>query len=183
MVAELIGDLATLLDRADTLTPTIDKSRLKMTAAAHELATEVNSFKAQMLALTEHTRRASVQNILNSTNAAAAKLLEAQTDALSASARTIVEKEVGPQLRQLASNLKQLVDRTSQPWDAWLAHAATAMASAMFSTTFVLFIIYTFPGSGPVKYVDTAQRVEQAPGPQPKISSAVASSSRRTKEK
>lgn len=142
LVAELIGDLATLLERVDTLTPAIDDARLKMTAAAHELASGVGPFKAHVAGIAAQAQRSSVQYIVSRTNEAAAKLLEAQTQAMTASARAIVDKEVGPPLRQLARDLEQLVTDTRRRWDTWLIHAATAAASAICSAMLVLYIVY-----------------------------------------
>jgi len=142
LVAELIGDLATLLDRVDTLTPAIDDARHKMTAAAHELASGVAPFKAHMVGIAAQTQKASVQHILSRTNEAAAKLLEAQTQAMTVSAQAIIDKEVGPPLRQLARNLEQLVADTNRRWDTWLIYAATATASAICSAMLVLYVVY-----------------------------------------
>jgi hypothetical protein len=142
LVAELIGDLATLLDRVDTVIPSIDDARLKMTAAAHELTAGVAPFKAHMVGIAAETKKASVQHILRCTNEAAAKLLEAQTQAMTVSARAIIDKEVGPPLRQLARNLEQVGADTRRRWDTWLIHAATAAASAICSAMLVLYIVY-----------------------------------------
>ena len=142
LVAELMGDMAKLLDRIDTLAPAIDGARRDMTAAAHELAAGVTPFKAQMVQIADQTKRTSVQNILSCTNQAAAMLLEAQTTAMTASARAMFDKEVGPPLRQLASNLEQLVARTRRPWEAWVSHAATATVSATLSAMLVLYVVH-----------------------------------------
>jgi ABC-type transporter Mla subunit MlaD len=142
LVAELIGDLATLIERVDTLTPAIDDARLKMTTAAHELAAGVAPFRAHMVDIAAQTQKTSVQYILSRTNETAAKLLEVQTQAMTTSARAIVDKEVGPPLRELATNLEQLVASTHRPWDVWALHAATAMVSAICSAMLVLYVVY-----------------------------------------
>ena len=53
-------------------------------------------------------------------------------------ARAIVDKEVGPPLRQFAATLKGLVDQADRPWEAWAPHGATAVTSAVCSGWFVL---------------------------------------------
>ena len=65
-----------------------------------------------------------------------------QTEAMTLSARAIIDKEVGPPLRQLARNLERLLADTRRPWDTWLSHAATAMASAICSAMLVLYVMY-----------------------------------------
>jgi hypothetical protein len=61
-----------------------------------------------------------------------------QTQAMTDAARTTVDKEVGPPLRQFAATLKGLVDQANRPWEVWLTHAATAATSAVCSGWFVL---------------------------------------------
>ena len=142
LIAELIGDLAELIERVDRLTPAIDEARLKMTTAAQGLAAGVAPFKAHMVDIAAQTQKASVQYILSHTNEVTARLLEVQTQAMTVSARAIVDREVGPPLRRLASNLEQLVASTHRPWDSWLIHAATATASAICSAMLVLYVVY-----------------------------------------
>jgi uncharacterized protein (DUF885 family) len=142
LIAELIGDLAELIERVDRLTPAIDEARIRMTTAAQNLAAGVAPFKAHMVDIAAQTQKTSVQYILSRTTETAAKLLEVQTQAMTTSARAIVDKEVGPPLRQLATNLEQLVARTRRPWDVWALHAATAMVSAICSAMLVLYVVY-----------------------------------------
>jgi len=142
LIAELIGDLAELIERVDRLTPAIDEARLKMTTAAQSLAAGVAPFKAHMVDIAAQTQKTSVQYILSRTNETAAKLLEVQSQAMTTSARAIVDKEVGPPLRQLASNLEQLVASTHRPLEAWALHAATAIVSAICSAMLVLYVVY-----------------------------------------
>ena len=141
LIAELIGDLAALIERVDRLTPAVDEARLKMTAAAQDLAAGVAPFKAHMVGIAAQTQKTSVQYILSHTNEVAAKLLEVQIQAMTTSARAIVDKEVGPPLRQLARNLEQLVANTHRPWDVWVSHAATAIVSAICSAMLVLYVV------------------------------------------
>ena len=145
LVAELMCDMMKLLDRVDAVTPAIDNARQQMTTAAHELAAGVAPFKAHMVGIAAETRETSLQNIERATNQAAAKLLEAQTRAMTASARALFDKEVGPSLNQLARKLEQLVEQTRRPWEPWATHAATATATAFLSTMLVLYVVYRPP--------------------------------------
>jgi len=143
LVAELMGDMAQLLDRIDTLAPAIDNARLEMTAAVHELAASVGPFRAHMGEIAEQTKRTSVQNIQSYTKYAAAMLLEAQTKAMTGSARSMFDTEVGPPLRRLAWELEQLAKHVRRPWwEDWITFGATAMVSAIWSAMLVLYIVH-----------------------------------------
>jgi hypothetical protein len=142
LVAELMGDMAKLLDRVDTLAPAIDDARRKMTAAAQALAAGVAPFKAHMMDIAAETRKSAVAHIVSSANRASAELIEIQTRAMLDLSKAIVDKEVGPPLRRLASNLEQLVQRTRRPWwESWVDYAATAVLSAIVSAMFVFYVV------------------------------------------
>ena len=57
--------------------------------------------------------------------------------------KAIVDKEVGPPLRRLASDLEQLVQRTRRPWwESWVNYAATAILSAIVSAMLVFYLVH-----------------------------------------
>jgi len=143
LVAELMGDMAQLLDRIDTLAPAMDNARREMTAAVHELTASVGPFKAHMGEIAEQTKKTSIQNIQGYTKYAAALLLETQTKAMTESARAMFDTEVGPPLRRLAWELEQLAKHVRRPWwEDWFTYGATAIASAICSAMFVLYVVH-----------------------------------------
>ena len=143
LIAELIGDLAKLLDRVDTVTPAINEARRKMTAAAQDLADGVAPFKAHMADIAVETRTTAVGHIVSRANGASAKLIEMQTRAMLDLSKAIVDKQVGPPLRQLSWNLEQLVQRTRRPWwENWANYASTAILSAICSAMLVLYVVH-----------------------------------------
>ena len=143
MIAELIGDMTKLLHRIDTLAPAIDSSGRAMRETAHELAASVERFRVDMDEIALQTKQTSVRNILTCTREAAAVLLEAQTRAMSASARAMFDNEVAPPLRGLAWTLEQLVAQTRRPWwSDWVGYAATAITSGIWSAALVLYLLH-----------------------------------------
>ena len=143
MIAELIGDMGKLLHRVDALAPAIDSSGRAMRDTALELAASVERFRVEMGEIALQTRQTSAKNILTCTKEAAAVLLEAQTRAMSVSARAMFDKEVAPPLRGLASTLEQLVAQARRPWwEDWVSFAATAVVSASWSAGLVLYLVH-----------------------------------------
>jgi hypothetical protein len=118
----LIGDVANLLDRVESLTTTMDNAREAMTDAAWLLDSRVEPFKHQLAAEVEQTKDIAVKTFIRQTNEVAAMEQRRQTQAMTDAARTTVDKEVGPPLRQFAATLKGLVDQANRPWEVWLTH-------------------------------------------------------------
>ena len=138
LMAELIGDLAILVQRAESFETTMDKAREAMTDAAWLLDSRVEPFRHQLAAEVEQTRNIAVKAFIRQTNEVAALEQKKQTEAMADAARAVVEKEVVLPLRRFAATLDGLVDRANRPWVAWLTHAATAITSAVASGWFVL---------------------------------------------
>jgi hypothetical protein len=138
LVAELIGDVADLLKRVESLTTTMDKAREAMTDAAWLLDSRVEPFRHHLAAEVAQTKDIAVKAFIRQTNEVAAMEQRKQTQAMTDAARAIVDKEVGPPMRQFAATLKGLVDQADRPWEAWATHGATAVTSAVCSGWFVL---------------------------------------------
>lgn len=130
LVAELIGDVAMLLDRVETLTPAMTTSRQALAQAAAELAASVAPFEARITAWADHAQTRAAQHVVDRTNAVAALSFQEQKHAMSEAARLIFNNEVTPPLRSLVAELHQAIEEAHRPWDLWLTHASTAAASA-----------------------------------------------------
>ena len=63
------------------------------------------------------TEKTTVERIASRANAASAKLIEMQTQAMLDLSKAIVDREVGPPLRRLASNLAQLLQQQRRSWE------------------------------------------------------------------
>ena len=138
LIAELIGDVADLLKRVESLTTTMNNAREAMTDAAWTLDSRVEPFRHHLAAEVAQTKDIAVKMFIGQTNEIAAIEQRRQTQAMTDAARAIVDKEMGPPLRRFAATLQGLVDKADRPWEAWLIHAATAVTSAVCSGWFVL---------------------------------------------
>src|SRR5205809_672424 len=141
LLAESISDLWKLLDRVDTLTEAIDNACKKMTAATHGLAASVKPFTVHIAGIAAETEKTTVERVVGRANAASAKLIEMQTQAMLDLSKAIVDREVGPPLRRLASNLAQLVQQQRRSWETWATHAATATVAAILAAALVLNVV------------------------------------------
>ena len=130
LIAEAIGDLATLLDRAEALQAAMLESSQALIEARSQLADQLAGFEAHVAALTENAKVQAVKHILARTEEAARRSVQAQTRAMSEAAQALFKAEIDPALRRFAAPLRQWVERVDRPWEHWLTHAATAAVAS-----------------------------------------------------
>ena len=130
LIAEAIGDLAHLLDRAEALQPAMLESCQALVGAHVQLADQLAAFEAHVAALTEKAKVQAVKHILARTDEAARRSVDTQTRAMAEAAQTLFKTEIGPALQRLAMPLQHLVQRVDRPWEQWLTHAATAAVAS-----------------------------------------------------
>jgi hypothetical protein len=131
ILAELVGDVAHLLERVESLMTHVDEAREAMRDAAFLLDSRVEPFKHQLAAQVEQTKDIAVKAFIVQTNETAVRELRKQVQAMTDAARDVLETEVGRPLRDFAVRLRDLVDRANQRWWVWFTHVATAATSAI----------------------------------------------------
>ena len=175
LLADALGDLHKLLDRTDKLVPAIDEarkaiddgrkaleeSRKAMVTTVRGLTAEGEAVKRQVVAEAEDTKKATLRYLGDNTKQLVAELVVMQTKAMSDTARSLVEKEVGPKLRELAAKLEKQADRATDPWRDWLAHACTGTVSAVCVATVFLLSTYLSVPSGRPESLQAAPRALQ----------------------
>ena len=191
LLADALGDLHKLLDRADKLVPAIyeackalEESREALVTTARGMAAQGEAVKRQALAEAEDTKKATLRYLGDNTKQLVAELVIRQTKAMSDTARSLVEKEVGPKLIDLAARLEKQADRTSDPWRDWLAHACTGTVSAVCVATVFLLSTYLSVPSGRPEALDAAPSALQSSAPEAKATSpASPATARRERDK
>lgn len=130
LIAEAIGDVARLLDRAEALQPAMIESRQALVEAQTQLADQLADFEARVSAITEKAKAQAVKHILVRTDEAGRRSVDAQTRAMAEAAQTLFKAEIDPTLQRLAMPLQRLVQKVDHPWEQWLTHAATAAVAS-----------------------------------------------------
>ena len=142
LIVEVIGDVAKLIDRVEALTPVMDASQKRLVAAAIRLGGDLEPFKARLAQVVTQTENAAVEHVRRCTAQIAAESMRKQRQAMDDAARAIVEREIGPPLRQLASTLQTLVERTRRPqWATWATYAATGTIPTILATCFTVYLM------------------------------------------
>ena len=140
LIAEVLGDLALLLDRAEALQPALLESTQSLIAAEARLSRQLNDFEVRIDALTEKAKVQAVKHIVVRTDEAARRLLDAQTRAMTEAAQKLFNAEITPALQRLAMPLQRLVERLDRPWEAWLTHAATAAVVSVINWALAAYL-------------------------------------------
>lgn len=139
LLAELIGDVAQLIKRMESLTPTMDESRQALVQTSVQLSSQVSAFEIRMAAITENAKIHAVRHIAHRAEELALRLREEQTRAMAETARELFRTELTPALQRQAMPLQHLVNRLAHPWQGWLTHAATATVAAAVTWMLALY--------------------------------------------
>ena len=190
LLADALGDLHKLMDRADKLVPAIDQackaleeSREALEITARGMAAEGEAVKRQALAEAEDTKKATLRYLGDNTKQLVAELVIMQTKAMSNTARSLVEKEVGPKLRELAARLEKQANRANDPWRDALAHACTGVVSAVCVATVFLLSAQLSAPSGRPESLEAAPQPLRGPASEAKTSPAPSAAVRRERDK
>lgn len=143
LIAEALGDLARLLERAEALQSAMLESRQALLDAHAQLADQLATFEIRVAALMEKAKVQAVKHILARTDQAARQSVQVQTRAMSEAAQAVFKAEIDPALKRLAAPLRQLVQRADQPWGRWhfwLAHAVTAAVASSVSWALAAYL-------------------------------------------
>ena len=142
LVAELLGEVDTLLKRVEKFAPELDAAHARLGAAASEMSSGVEKYRQQITALSEAAQKSAVNHIIRRTNEVCEGSLAAHTDAMRIAAKEAFAAETGPRIDTLAKALENALQRTdSDRWRAWLLHLATAVASSAV-TALILTIVH-----------------------------------------
>jgi hypothetical protein len=136
LIAEVIGDVARLLDRVDALAPVILEAERSLLAATERLDDQIHSFETRMTTIIENAKVQAVNHIVRRTAEVAGRAADAQRRAMEEAASALFKAQVESSLQRLVASLRHLLERADRPWDCWMTHAATAVVAS--ATTLVV---------------------------------------------
>jgi hypothetical protein len=148
LVAELIGDMANLLERADTVAPAVDEARQALIDAAANVIASLDRFQAHVNGITEQAKRHTAEHIIAATNQTTRRLMEEQATTMRQAGQAICEREAAPPLLRLTASLQRMVQDVHRPRDTWLTHAAAATLSAIVSAGCSAALVLHLIGKG-----------------------------------
>ncbi len=143
LIAEALGDMATLLERIEKLGPVMDISHRQLVQISKDLIREVSMFETRMTDFRFKTIDVAARQIDQRTDEAATRILNAQIAAMQSAARDMFNKEVHPVVNRTIAQLEHLA-RPAQPdqnrWLPWLTHSAAFVTGAALTWLVVVMI-------------------------------------------
>ena len=142
LIVEVIGDIAKLIDRVEALAPAMNASQKRLADTAIRLDASVEPVAAKMVQAIIGTQNAAVEHVRRCTAEIAAESMRKQRQAMDAAARAIIEREIEPPMRKLASALQVLIERTRRPqWETWATYAATGTLPTILATCLTVYLM------------------------------------------
>ena len=130
LIVEVLGEVARLLDRVDSLNSSMEVGHLALANASEELGERLKVFEVSTASVAKRVQASAVEHIIKRAGKVASESIDSQARAMNAAARLAFSGQVESDLARLATSLHQVIHRVDRPWDLWLTHAATAGVSA-----------------------------------------------------
>jgi len=131
LIVEALGEMARLLDRVEALTLSADTTRTALESASAQLNRDLASLSTDILIVTQQAKVGVVEHVLKRVNKATSDAMAAQAQAMASAARLAFSEQADSNLARLTKLLGQVVHRVDRPWETWMAHVATAVASSL----------------------------------------------------
>jgi len=140
LIAEAIGEMATLLDRIEAAKPAIDAARDARVQASANLAGQVADAENRITAIADSATVQAIRQIARRSEELARSAAEAETEAMRAAARDLFRTELGPTLQRFAQTVNRGGSPNQPRFGAWWSHALTAIAAAGGTLAAVTFL-------------------------------------------
>jgi 3-polyprenyl-4-hydroxybenzoate decarboxylase len=140
LLVEMLGEVATLLDRVDALIPVLHDGCETLSRAGADMNTKSEQAQVRIAALVEAASTHAIKHIARKTEAMARTTVEAETQVMKSAAQALFRTELSAALRQLsvAVGHQATLLNTRRRW--W-ALAATAVAASLTSSMLTIFMM------------------------------------------
>ncbi|MCW5234608.1 hypothetical protein [Verminephrobacter eiseniae] len=143
LIAEVLGDMASLIERIEKLGPDMEVSRRELLKASNHLAFQMSGFEGRIAKLSENAVDLCVSQINQKASGVCANTQNTQIAAMQSAAREMFNKEFLPVVNRVVSQLEQLArlfqpDRN--PWLPWLTHGGAFVTGAALTWLVVVMI-------------------------------------------
>lgn len=133
LIAELMGELSTILDRTDALIPALNAACGAITRASAEMEAKATQAECRLSTLTEAAKVQAVKHIAQRTE----DLMRRSTDTQARAMQLAAHEAFRTELASAIQNLQQTLKVRSH----WRAHAITAIGSSLVTASLTMFLL------------------------------------------
>lgn len=133
LLAEAIGEAVAVAGQIQALAKSLEETRAAISSAQQGLHDELAELEERAAASAEHIKVQAVRYIARHTDQVARSAADAQTGAMERAARTALESELAPRLRQVAALLGQLASLQPGSSTIWVACVAGAISTSVLT--------------------------------------------------
>jgi hypothetical protein len=138
ILAEILGEVDTLLTRVEKFAPDLDAAHGRLTSASAEMIAGIERYRLTIVALTEAAQASAVNHVVRRTNEVCEGSLAAHTDAMRVAAQDAFAAETGPRIDALNAALDGTLRRArARRWRDWLIHLVTVLLSSSVAAAVV----------------------------------------------
>ena len=130
LIVEVLGEVALLLERIESLTSSMEVGRLELANAGAHLDSRLKAFEVGTTSVAQQIQVKAIEHIIGRTGKATSDSIELQARAINAAARLAFSAEADSNLARLDHTLQRVLHRVDRSWDLWVTHAAMAAVSA-----------------------------------------------------
>jgi hypothetical protein len=139
LLAEALGEMASLVERVETLAPELEASRQALVLSHKELVNEVATFRTQMTQVIGFAKVQTAKQIGQFADEAAKRLIAIQTESMKSAGRELFRAEIDPVVRQVVQQLQELAERQSHHVMSIWSYAGAAMGGCVLSLASAAF--------------------------------------------
>jgi hypothetical protein len=111
LIAEALGDIAVMLERLEAISPALALTSDAVLSAADSLTTRSADAESRFTAFTQHAVTHLSKHLAHRTEELARSAVNVEVQALHATARKILQEELGPPVQRLAQSLNASAHR------------------------------------------------------------------------
>lgn len=139
LIAELMGEVSSLLDRVDALIPALNATCDAISRASADMDTSAARAEGRIAALADAARTQAIKHIARNTEHLARRTVEHETRAMRVAAQEVFRAELTPALGQL----KLMLNDSCALWRArsqWWVHAVTVASSSLITWALTMYL-------------------------------------------
>jgi hypothetical protein len=137
LIAEALGELASLLDRIEAATPAIEAASQALADASAALEGQVAAAECRVTTLADGATVQAIRQMARRSEELARAAAESETEAMRVAARELFRSELAPALQRCAQSLERRASRRLWRAGAWWTHALAAVAAAALTLAVV----------------------------------------------